>query len=407
MPLLAWKRLALAGLALALAPLAAAAATVAPARVGGVDVLLLSGEIRAGDLKRVSEALAAAGQPPAFLALDSDGGALEEGMAVARLLRERGIGTVVGPRARCHSACAMIFFGGYDRSARVARRVALPGARIGVHRPRLASAGADRENLRGSSVNQVYEVLQQRVADQIRFMNEVEMPPRVQERLFATSHDSIHILTRAELASAGVVVMTRAGDAFTPPEGLDRRVALPFRVDDEATTGGLRQPADKPDRKAERAALGAGSGAGGTQRHARDPGAVAMDWTRQGTCLETRAREADGPTLRVCFAPTGVFGALTLAGRAVGDLSLEGGPVSLAARDGSGGERVFRLDPVTHGPTFLIYRAAPAGFRDDHVVPVEIVLNVGRWSTTLRVPDSVSVEIRGELGARGLLRRSA
>ena len=66
--------------------------------------------------------------------LDSLGGAYFEGQRLGLLLHRKGIGTKIMPGATCFSACATIFFGGFDRKTGRPNRVAHEGARLGVHR---------------------------------------------------------------------------------------------------------------------------------------------------------------------------------------------------------------------------------------------------------------------------------
>ena len=66
--------------------------------------------------------------------LDSPGGAYFEGLRLGLLLHRKGIGTQIMPGATCFSACATIFFGGFDRKTGRPNRVAHEGSRLGVHR---------------------------------------------------------------------------------------------------------------------------------------------------------------------------------------------------------------------------------------------------------------------------------
>jgi hypothetical protein len=86
--------------------------------------LLLRGELGEGSTAVVRTALDAAPDVKT-LVLDSIGGRLQEASWIARLVRERGLDTMV--EGVCMSACTFIFLAGADRAA-------TPNARIGFHR---------------------------------------------------------------------------------------------------------------------------------------------------------------------------------------------------------------------------------------------------------------------------------
>ena len=85
-------------------------------------VLRLRGDVRAGDYDRLKEVL----QDSAVVGLEirSDGGSLEEGFDIARVVRDRGL--IVYASKECDSVCAFIFFAAKERY--MGRR-----CKIGVH----------------------------------------------------------------------------------------------------------------------------------------------------------------------------------------------------------------------------------------------------------------------------------
>lgn len=95
-------------------------AAVQPA---GRDVLRVSGELEFGTTRAVRAALEANAAITTVL-LDSHGGRVEEGLALGRLILERGRHTQV--LGECSSACVTAFAGG-------ARRMLGPQARLGFH----------------------------------------------------------------------------------------------------------------------------------------------------------------------------------------------------------------------------------------------------------------------------------
>lgn len=85
-------------------------------------VLRLRGEVKAGDYQRLSAILGSS--TVIGLDIESSGGILEEGIEIARLVRDNGL--TVYARKECDSVCAFIFFAATERFI-------APGCRIGVH----------------------------------------------------------------------------------------------------------------------------------------------------------------------------------------------------------------------------------------------------------------------------------
>lgn len=93
---------------------------------GADGTLHAVGDIDAGAALRLRAALDAHGTRLRRVSLDSRGGALDEAIAMGRLLRERRLDAVVEDGALCASSCPLVLAGG------VTRRVG-PGAVIGLH----------------------------------------------------------------------------------------------------------------------------------------------------------------------------------------------------------------------------------------------------------------------------------
>lgn len=94
--------------------------------LGGGGVLSAEGSIEAGTAELFAQEIATRGEYVKTVSLNSPGGALEDAMAMARLLREKGIGTEVADGAICASSCPLLFSGGSTRTAG-------PQAAVGVH----------------------------------------------------------------------------------------------------------------------------------------------------------------------------------------------------------------------------------------------------------------------------------
>ena len=91
-------------------------------RTDSGTVLRLRGDVRAGDFARLNSIL----QNEAIIGLEirSGGGSLEDGVEIARVVRDKGL--VVYVSKECNSVCAFIFFAAKERY--IGR-----GCKIGVH----------------------------------------------------------------------------------------------------------------------------------------------------------------------------------------------------------------------------------------------------------------------------------
>ena len=79
-------------------------------------VLTARGYIDMGARTRFEAELSARGEYVRIVALDSPGGALDDAIGMAKLIRERGMATTVEDGALCASSCPLVLAGGADRS---------------------------------------------------------------------------------------------------------------------------------------------------------------------------------------------------------------------------------------------------------------------------------------------------
>ena len=107
----------------------------------GYCKIALSGPIQSGDFQRLQSAIERvkrAGGSRFSVCLNSLGGDYDEGLKMARLLLERGVGTVVLQHRQCYSACAIMFmfgsFWGTDSARWPNRRLGMEAA-LGFHAP--------------------------------------------------------------------------------------------------------------------------------------------------------------------------------------------------------------------------------------------------------------------------------
>lgn len=94
--------------------------------LGRDGVLVAEGAIDAGSADRLATELDARGEYVRTLSLNSPGGALQDAIAMARLVRKRKLDTEIADGALCASSCPLIFAGG-------TKRLAGREAAIGVH----------------------------------------------------------------------------------------------------------------------------------------------------------------------------------------------------------------------------------------------------------------------------------
>src|SRR5687768_11863557 len=75
----------------------------------GISIIHFEGQIAKGDLARIQQLLPELARTidrnQLYLSLHSQGGMVQEGVAIGRYLREQGIGTILLPNAICASAC--------------------------------------------------------------------------------------------------------------------------------------------------------------------------------------------------------------------------------------------------------------------------------------------------------------
>lgn len=91
---------------------------------GGKAYIAISGRIDQGDTMAFAEAARASKADTVIL--DSPGGSVNSALDIGRLIRARGMSTVVTRSGYCVSACGLVWVAGV-------RRMLAPGARVGFH----------------------------------------------------------------------------------------------------------------------------------------------------------------------------------------------------------------------------------------------------------------------------------
>ena len=150
--------------------------------------LAVTGNLTAGTADRL--AAAAAGAPNlAVIALDSPGGRMFEGQQIARLIRERGLDTLVD--YQCASACTFALIAGRHRTAG-------PSAAIGFHQPTFPGLAEQERAMM--------------IGDMRRLYRDGGISGAFLERVLRVAPDDMWYPTQAELIAARVIT-----DAIPPP----------------------------------------------------------------------------------------------------------------------------------------------------------------------------------------------
>jgi len=113
--------------------------------------------------------------------LASNGGDIDAGMELGRLLRDRGLYTLVGKNDQCMSACVFVFMGGERRSV---------AGRLGIHRPFFPYTYETPD--RQARFRHLTRVLR-------NYIDELDFPASLYEAVMLVPPESIQILTPGEL----------------------------------------------------------------------------------------------------------------------------------------------------------------------------------------------------------------
>lgn len=113
--------------------------------------------------------------------LASNGGDIDAGMELGRMLRDRGLYTLVGKNDQCMSACVFVFMGGERRSV---------AGRLGIHRPFFPYTYETPD--RRARFRHLTKVLRE-------YIDELDFPASLYEAVMLVPPESIQILTPGEL----------------------------------------------------------------------------------------------------------------------------------------------------------------------------------------------------------------
>jgi hypothetical protein len=160
-----------------------------------------TGTIAPGTAERFKAEIDKRGDYVKTVVLNSPGGSVQDALAMARLIRDRGLGTLVEADGYCASSCPLVFAGGIERTAE-------KGASVGVHQvlavpvagAPLAEAGA------GTSFNDAQKVS----AECQRHLVAMGVDPRVWIHAMETPPDKIFYFTSDELQEYQLATGPRA-----------------------------------------------------------------------------------------------------------------------------------------------------------------------------------------------------
>lgn len=155
-----------------------------PSRVGGSDLLTLSGEIKKSDIIELQKLL----PKHNVIWLNSSGGDVSAAMDIGRLLRQSHIVALIDYNQVCASACVFVLAGSPSR---------IVEGKVGIHRPYLPHDDATTVKEQKAS----YDSLREIIVNYLEFMN---INPTLYDDMFRISSSNIKFLSTEELVLYGL-----------------------------------------------------------------------------------------------------------------------------------------------------------------------------------------------------------
>ena len=159
--------------------------------LGNGGVLTAEGSIEPGAASRFEAEIEARGEYVKTVSLNSPGGALDDAMVMAKIVRERGIATEIADGALCASSCPLFFAGGVTRTAGAE-------AAVGVHQFYAATASA-------TEPAQAMSDAQATTARISRHLAEMGVDPALWLHALVTPPRALYYLSPAELVKYSLV----------------------------------------------------------------------------------------------------------------------------------------------------------------------------------------------------------
>jgi hypothetical protein len=151
--------------------------------------MIIKGEIRDGDLRKVLTALSKGPKPAALgVSLDSAGGDFFEAINIGRALRNYRATVAVDRSNSCHSACVMLLAGGVVRA---------PSGSVGIHRPYPG-------NIAEKPYEQAQKEYEQLETVTKTFLRDMNLPESLFAAMATVPPHQLKLLTQAELRQYGL-----------------------------------------------------------------------------------------------------------------------------------------------------------------------------------------------------------
>ncbi|MDW6023518.1 hypothetical protein SAZ10_17345 [Mesorhizobium sp. BAC0120] len=160
-----------------------------------------TGAITPGTAERFKTEIERRGDYVKTVVLNSPGGSVQDALEMGRLIREKGLGTLVEKGGYCASSCPLVFAGGATRTAQ-------KGAFVGVHQViALPVTGAALAN---ADDRASFDLAQKISAECQRHLVEMGVDPRVWIHAMETPPDKIFYFTSDELEQLRLVTISHA-----------------------------------------------------------------------------------------------------------------------------------------------------------------------------------------------------
>lgn len=153
-------------------------------------LLVVNGPIQPGDAGRFEAYLESLESAPDAVALNSPGGIVDEALDLGRLVRSRGLDTLILPGTACLSSCPYVLAGGVER------RVSGAGA-VGLHQHYYETPGY-------IPVFFAVEDIQRSQGETMGYLVEMGIDPGVMVHGLKTPPDDIYVLVEEELLESRI-----------------------------------------------------------------------------------------------------------------------------------------------------------------------------------------------------------
>lgn len=191
-------------------------------------VIVLEGEIVAGDAQKVENEILAKGFTSGddsidlVISLNSQGGSFAEGVALAKLFHSRAVGTYVADGNECLSACAVAFMGGtrHQTNFKVRDRTIATQARLGFHAPSLLVANGD-ELVSSRLLEKAYSVALETIGSIIDSEIELGMSRSLIQSMVSTPPDDMYVVDTVNDLGRWEIDLE-----FIPPAGIPGKAEL-------------------------------------------------------------------------------------------------------------------------------------------------------------------------------------